>query len=106
MIDLKTALSMIKSGEIVFVDLKFVDMRGAWQHFTITAHEFTETTIEKGFGFDGSSIKGFQSIYESDMLLKADTDTLFVDPFFEKTLSCTCDVYDPISRKQIGRAHV
>ncbi len=99
MIDLKTALSMIKSGEIVFVDLKFVDMRGAWQHFTITAHEFTETTIEKGFGFDGSSIKGFQSIYESDMLLKADTDTLFVDPFFEKTLSCTCDVYDPISRK-------
>lgn len=90
---------MIKSGSLSFVDLKFVDLRGVWHHFTITARDFNEESIKKGFGFDGSSIKGFQSIYESDMLLKADTDTLFIDPFFEKTLSCICDVYDPTTGK-------
>lgn len=99
MVTLNDALRMIKSGEITFVDLKFVDLRGTWQHFTVTAREFNETSIKKGFGFDGSSIKGFQSIYESDMLLKVDTATLFVDPFFEKTLSAICDVYDPLTGK-------
>ncbi len=99
MISEKTAFSMIKAGDIVFVDLKFVDLRGVWHHFSINARDFDEKSIAKGIGFDGSSIRGFQSIFESDMLLKPDTATLFVDPFFEKTLSCICDVYDPTTGK-------
>ncbi len=91
--------TQLKSGAIAFVDLRFVDLRGVWQHMSIPAHEFTLANIEKGFGFDGSSIKGFSTIYESDMLLMPDTDTLFMDPFFEKTLVCICDVYDPITGK-------
>ncbi len=93
--DYKKALTLIKSGEIQFVDLRFTDLRGVWQHMTITAHEFTIKGIEQGFGFDGSSIKGFCSIFESDMLLKPDLDTLFLDPFYPKTLVCICDVYNP-----------
>src|SRR5258708_36932353 len=94
MIDKKTLNALI-AGEVDFVDLKFVDLRGVWQHMTVPAHEFSDENVKKGFGFDGSSIKGFSSIYESDMLLMPDVDTLFLDPFFEKTLSCICDVYDP-----------
>ncbi|MEI6532719.1 MAG: type I glutamate--ammonia ligase [Candidatus Roizmanbacteria bacterium] len=97
MISSKKAFELIKSGEIVFVDLKFTDLRGTWQHFTISARDFTEPSCVRGFGFDGSSIKGFQSIFESDMLLKPDLETIFIDPFFEKTLSVICDVYDPAS---------
>ncbi len=96
--DIKKAFAMIKSGTIDFVDLKFVDLRGVWQHMTIPSHEFTENNIRKGYGFDGSSIRGFQSIFESDMLLKADADTLFPDPFYAKTLSVICDVFDPTTR--------
>ena len=69
-------------AEFDFVDLRFVDLRGVWQHMSIPAHEFSEENIEKGFGFDGSSIKGFSTIYESDMLLKPDLETTFIDPFF------------------------
>lgn len=95
MVDFKTATKMIKAGEVSFVDLKFCDLRGTWQHTTIVARDFTPECIEKGYGFDGSSIRGFNSIYESDMLLIPDTSTIFVDPFFEKTLSVICDIYDP-----------
>lgn len=95
--DSKKAFALIKSGDIVFVDMKFVDLRGTWQHFTVSARDFNPDSCAKGFGFDGSSIKGFQTIYESDMLLMPDLDAMFVDPFFEKTISVICDVYDPIS---------
>lgn len=94
-INIRKAFSLIKSDGIDFVDFKFCDLRGVWQHMTIPSHAFTEKDIEKGYGFDGSSIKGFQSIYESDMLLKPDIETLFLDPFFDKTLSVICDIYDP-----------
>ncbi len=93
----KKTLNTLIAGEIDFVDLKFTDLRGVWQHMSVPAHQFSDENVKKGFGFDGSSIKGFSTIYESDMLLKPDTDTLFVDPFFDKTLSCICDVYDPDS---------
>lgn len=99
MTDLKTVLSMVKAGELSFVDFKFVDLRGVWHHFTINARDFTEGAIKKGYGFDGSSIRGFQSIFESDMLLMPDTTTLFIDPFFDKTVSCICDVFDPLTGK-------
>ncbi len=93
--DPKKAFALIKSSDIQFVDLRFIDLRGVWQHMTLTAHEFSMQGIEKGYGFDGSSIKGFCSIFESDMLLRPDLATLFIDPFFEKTLVCICDVYNP-----------
>lgn len=91
----KKTLNTLIAGEIDFVDLKFVDLRGVWQHMSVPTHEFNDENVKKGFGFDGSSIKGFSTIFESDMLLMPDTDTIFVDPFFEKTLSVICDVYDP-----------
>ena len=90
---------MIKTKEIAFVDLKFTDLRGTWQHMTISARYFDESSIDRGFGFDGSSIRGFQDIFDSDMLLMPDSDTLFVDPFMEKTLSCICSIFDPTTRK-------
>ena len=99
MIDIKKVLRLIKSGAIAFVDLRFVDVRGVWQHMSIPSHEFDLENIKKGFGFDGSSIRGFSTIYESDMLLMPDVATLFLDPFFEKTLVVICDVYDPITGK-------
>lgn len=95
----KKTLSTLIAGEVDFVDLKFVDLRGVWQHMSVPAHEFTDENVKKGFGFDGSSIKGFSTIFESDMLLMPDVDTIFVDPFFEKTLSVICDVYDPDTGK-------
>ena len=90
-------VNLLNSGEIDFVDLKFTDLRGVWQHMSVPSHEFSDENVKKGFGFDGSSIKGFSTIYESDMLLMPDTATIFVDPFFPKTLSVICDVYDPDS---------
>lgn len=95
----KKALNILAANEADFVDLRFCDLRGVWQHMSVPAHEFSEENIEKGVGFDGSSIRGFSTIYESDMLLRPDTDTLFIDPFFEKTLVCICDVYDPDTLK-------
>lgn len=103
MVDAKQIATMIKNGDISFVDVKFTDLRGTWQHFTMMASEFTPESADRGFGFDGSSIKGFQEIYESDMLLKPDMTTAFVDPFLEKTLSVICDIYDPITGKPFDK---
>lgn len=92
----KTKLfSLIKKGEIDFIDLKFTDLRGVFQHMTVSVSEFTEENCQSGFGFDGSSISGFSSINESDMILKPDLTTAFLDPFFEKTVSIIANVYDP-----------
>ena len=103
MLDAKKALLKIKSGDIEFVDLRFVDPRGVWQHMTLPAHEFTFSNCQAGYGFDGSSIKGFSTIYESDMLLKPDLETFFMDPFFGKTLVCICDVFDPLTGKNFEK---
>ena len=91
----RKAFQLIKAGKVDFVDLRFIDVRGVWQHMSIVARDVTPASCEKGFGFDGSSIKGFCEIEESDMLLKPDLATLFLDPFFERTLVCICDVYEP-----------
>ncbi|MCX7997020.1 MAG: type I glutamate--ammonia ligase [Patescibacteria group bacterium] len=99
MIDAKSVFSLIKSGEIKFVDVRFTDLRGTWQHFTVSAKAFDTDAVERGLGFDGSSIRGFQQIYESDMLLKPDMDTCFMDPFHDKTLIVICDVFDPVTGK-------
>src|SRR3989338_2112226 len=78
-----------------FVDLKFTDMPGMWQHFTVPITELTNSSIERGFGFDGSSIRGFKEIYESDMLLVPDLKTGFIDPFSDATVSIIGSIKDP-----------
>lgn len=90
--------------DVQMVDLRFVDLPGTWQHFSIPARECTEALFEEGIGFDGSSIRGFQEIHESDMILIPDPTTAFVDPVLEiPTLVIICDVYDPLTRQPYTR---
>ncbi|MDQ4076284.1 MAG: type I glutamate--ammonia ligase [Chloroflexota bacterium] len=95
----------IIDNELKMVDVKFTDLFGQWQHFSIPVEEFDEEAAFKdGLGFDGSSIRGFQSIEVSDMILLADPDTAVIDPICElPTLSLVCDVYDPITRQPYNR---
>jgi glutamine synthetase len=94
---------MDKKG-IRIVDLKFVDLLGTWQHFSITRHEFDEGLFNNGIGFDGSSIRGFQTIDESDMLLFPDIQSAVADPVLQvPTLSLICDVGDPVSKERYSR---
>lgn len=86
------------------VDLRFTDLPGTWQHFSIPARELTEEFFEEGIGFDGSSIRGFQEIHESDMILIPDPNTAFIDPALEvPTLVLICDVYEPVTREPYSR---
>ena len=97
-------MAMIKEKGICAVDLRFIDLPGLWQHFTISAKEFELDAFEEGVGFDGSSIRGFQAIQESDMLLFPDASTAFVDPFFERpTLNIICNIKDPITGESYSR---
>lgn len=100
-----TPKDVVKMAESVkMVDLRFTDMPGTWQHFSIPAHQLTEDMFEDGMGFDGSSIRGFKEIHESDMLLMLDASTAFVDQVLEiPTLVIICDVYDPITRQPYSR---
>ncbi len=102
--DAKEVVQMIKDREIEAVDLRFCDMPGLWQHFTVVPGEITEESIAAGFGFDGSSIRGFQKIQESDMLLFPDPDTAFEDPFTRvRTLNLICNVADPVTGEPYSR---
>jgi glutamine synthetase len=95
---------LAKAAEVQIVDLKFVDLPGVWQHFSIPFRDFSDNLFSTGLGFDGSSIRGFQQIQESDMLLVADPETAWVDPTLQiKTLSLLCNVLDPITRKAYSR---
>jgi glutamine synthetase len=86
------------------VDLKFVDLFGAWQHFSVPTKRITESALREGIGFDGSSIRGFQKIHESDMVLMPDADTLFADPFNAvPTASAICTVHEPITLEPYSR---
>ncbi|MCS7236471.1 MAG: glutamine synthetase beta-grasp domain-containing protein, partial [Armatimonadota bacterium] len=76
-------LALIKEKDIQIVDLRFTDLPGTWQHASIPASQLDLSTFTKGVGFDGSSIRGFQAIQESDMLLVPDPNTAFVDPFLQ-----------------------
>src|SRR5216683_710049 len=91
-------MSLIKDKGVQAVDVRFVDLPGLWQHFTVSAREFSVDAFEAGLGFDGSSIRGFQEIQESDMLLMPDPSTAFLDPFTAvPTLVLICDVKDPVT---------
>ena len=97
-------LKLVKDNDIKIIDLRFMDMPGLWQHFSVPTHELTESSFEEGFGFDGSSIRGFQAIHESDMLVVPDPDTAFVDAFTEvPTLNLICNVVDPVTKERYGR---
>ncbi|MBI3354130.1 MAG: type I glutamate--ammonia ligase [Nitrospirae bacterium] len=100
----KDVLDLAKKSNVQVVDLKFIDMPGLWQHFTISMNEFGEDLFEEGIGFDGSSIRGFQAINESDMLLFPDPATAFIDPFSAvPTLSLNCNIKDPITGQAYTR---
>lgn len=89
-------LQFLQENEVEFVDIRFTDLPGRWQHFSLPVHAFDQDAITKGLGFDGSSIQGFQAIEESDMLLLPDVSSGFIDPFtVDKTLAIICDVFDP-----------
>ena len=100
----KDVLDLIKEKEIKVVDLRFLDFPGVWQHFTVPTTELNEGSFEDGFGFDGSSIRGWQPIHASDMLVVPDASTAQMDPFFEEpTLVLIGDIVDPVTREAYSR---
>lgn len=100
----KEALALGHQNGAVMVDLKFVDLVGKWQHTSVPFHRLDEDSFEDGFGFDGSSIRGFQPINQSDMLLIPDAATAVMDPFTaHPTLSLQCSVQDTITRQAYSR---
>lgn len=89
-------LKLAKENGVKIVDFKFCDLPGTWQHFSAPAHILSEDLFSEGVPFDGSSIRGFQTIHESDMLVIPDATTAFIDPFTAApTLSLTCDITHP-----------
>lgn len=100
----KEVLDFAREKEVKMVDVKFIDLPGVWQHFSVPIQEFDEGTFTEGLGFDGSSIRGFRVINESDMILLPDPGTACIDPFCKATtLSIICDVADPISGERYNR---
>jgi len=100
----KQAVSYVKDNQAKIVDIRFTDLFGAWHHFSIPAADLTTDIFEEGIGFDGSSIRGFQAINESDMLLVPDASSLFMDPFTDAaTAVVICDIEDPITRQKYTR---
>jgi glutamine synthetase len=87
-----------------FVDFKFVDLLGIWQHTTMPIQKLKEESFSEGFGFDGSSIRGWKAINESDMVFIPDASTAVIDPFYaQPTLSLICDIVDAVTRQPYSR---
>jgi glutamine synthetase len=100
----KDVLKLIKDKDVKYVDFRFTDYRGKWQHLTYDVTMVDEDMFADGIMFDGSSIAGWKAINESDMMLMPDPDTATVDPFFaQTTLSVVCDILDPISGEHYNR---
>jgi glutamine synthetase len=100
----KDITGMISKEGIEIIDFRFIDVPGLMQHFSMSADQLTEDIFEEGIGFDGSSIRGFQEIQESDMILVPDPTTAFIDPFMKaKTLVLICWVRDPITGESYSR---
>ncbi|GIU97403.1 MAG: glutamine synthetase [Actinomycetota bacterium] len=100
----RDVLAMLAETGAQIVDLRFCDLPGLMQHFSIPAGELTEEIFEEGIGFDGSSIRGFQEIQESDMLLVPDPETAWLDPFTKHpTLNINCFVKDPVTGEWYSR---
>ncbi|MCJ7548251.1 MAG: type I glutamate--ammonia ligase [Anaerolineae bacterium] len=102
---LTSVADVIKMGkDVEMVDLRFTDLLGMWHHFTMPAGELSEELFEEGTGFDGSSIRAFREIHESDMILIPDPETAFMDQIFEvPTMIIVCDIYDPVTLQPYTR---
>ncbi|HXA11273.1 MAG TPA: glutamine synthetase beta-grasp domain-containing protein, partial [Mycobacterium sp.] len=97
-------IKLIADEEVEYVDVRFCDLPGIVQHFTVPASTFDQTYFDDGVAFDGSSIRGFQSIHESDMVLLPDADTAKIDPFrAAKTLNMNFFVHDPFTLEPYSR---
>lgn len=97
-------LELIEREGVEFIDCRFMDFPGLWQHTTYPVSELSEESFTEGFGFDGSSIRGWQAINESDMILVPVADTARLDPFLDhKTLAIICDIKDPVTKKEYSR---
>jgi glutamine synthetase len=102
--DAREAIEWAGQTQATMVDLKFCDLLGTWQHVTLPIRAFDESAFDEGLGFDGSSIRGWQGIQESDMLLMPDASSAILDPFTEQpTLSLACEIADPVTRDGYGR---
>src|SRR3989442_10642317 len=100
----KDVLKFAKDNKVEAVDLKFLDLLGIWQHFTIPTSELSEELFEEGNGFDGSAIRGWQPIHASDMLVVPDPTTAVMDPFTAiPTLSLICNITDPVTKEDYSR---
>ncbi len=97
-------VQLTRDEGVEIVDIRFCDLPGLMQHFSVPAHELTEAVFVEGLGFDGSSIRGFQEIQESDMILIPDPSTAVLDPFRQhKTLNLNCFVHDPVTLESYSR---
>src|SRR6266404_9940984 len=100
----KEVLAFAKANKVEIIDLKFVDLPGLWQHFSISTSELNEDLFAHGIGFDGSSIRGFKAINESDMLLMPDPDTAVIDSCAKTpSVSMFCNIKDPVTGKPYDR---
>ncbi|MCL2725739.1 MAG: type I glutamate--ammonia ligase [Polyangiaceae bacterium] len=100
----KEVIEFAQKNDVKFVDLKFIDYPGIWQHTTLPAHRLDEALFEDGIQFDGSSVRGWQPINASDMTMIPDAESANLDPFFaHPTLSLICSVYDPITKQPYSR---
>ena len=100
----KEVLALCREKDVKAVDFRFMDFPGLWQHFTIPVDQLEEDTFEDGLGFDGSSIRGWKAINESDMLVMPQPETAFIDPFTQMTtLAMVCNIQDPITREDYSR---
>lgn len=100
----KQVIDYAKAQGAVVVDLRFIDLPGVWQHTTVPINRLEESSFEEGFGFDGSSIRGYQPINASDMLIVPVAESARMDPFTKHpTLVLTCNIVDPITREPYGR---
>ena len=100
----KDVLKVIEKEGVKVIDLRFMDFPGLWQHFSVPPKELEEETFEKGLGFDGSSIRGWRVINESDMIVKPVPESAFIDPFSKaKTLVLICNICDPVTGEDYTR---
>ncbi len=100
----KEVLAYAKENKVKMVDFKFIDLPGVWQHFSVPISQLAESNFEEGYGFDGSSIRGWQPINASDMLIIPDPTTARLDPFCkDATLTMICDIKDPITKQNYSR---
>ncbi len=102
--DQKAVLEFVKKNGVKILDLRFTDLPGLWHHVSYPIDQLSEDSFEEGFGMDGSSIRGWAAIHESDMLLIPDPSTYLLDPFTQApTMVMVCDVIDPVTKQRYDR---